>query len=129
MIDHPLCHACWDAGHGNMQELPQDEALRVLGSHVRALHVQDNFGAGDNHIAPFFGTLNLDSLMNGLSEIGYQGYFTFEATNILLPGDRRRPYEKEQRLLSAPLSLRLKAEELLYEIGKATLEAYDCFEE
>ena len=41
-IDHPLLHACWDAGHGNLQEMQQDEELHLLGSHVHALHVQDN---------------------------------------------------------------------------------------
>ena len=128
-VNHPLFHAVWDAGHANMQDMPQDEALRIVGRHVQALHVQDNMGDTDAHLAPFFGTLNMDSLMNGLLDIGYKGYFTFEAGSIFLPGDKRRPYEKDQRLRRAPLSLRLKAEELLYEIGKATLEAYGCFEE
>ena len=128
-VDHPLFHAVWDAGHANMQEMPQDEALRIVGSHVRALHVQDNMGKDDIHIAPLFGTLNLDSFMHGLQDIGYKGYFTFEAGNVFLGGSWRRPFDKDQRMLNAPLSLRIKAEELLYEIGKATLEAYGCFEE
>ena len=29
-VDHPLFHGCWDAGHGNMQEMSQDESLRIL---------------------------------------------------------------------------------------------------
>lgn len=129
-VDHPRFHAVWDAGHANMQEMPQDEALRLLGKQVRALHIQDNMGGTyDSHVAPFFGTLNLDSLMHGLLDIGYDGYFTFEACGILLGGGGRRKYEADTRLLSAPLSLRIKAEEFLYEIGKTTLEAYGCFEE
>ena len=129
-VDHPRFQAVWDVGHANMQEMPQDEALRMLGNHVRALHVQDNMGGlDDSHVAPFFGTLNLDSLMHGLLDIGYDGYFTFESCAILLSGGSRRKFEADTRLLNAPLSLRIKAEELLYEIGKATLEAYACFEE
>ena len=128
-VNHPLFHAVWDAGHANMQEMPQDEELRIVGHHLYALHVQDNMGEQDSHLAPFFGTLNLDSLMHGLLDVGYKGYFTFEAGSIFLSGQKRRPFEKDQRLLKAPLSLRIKAEELLYEIGKATLEAYGCFEE
>lgn len=129
-INHPKFQAVWDVGHANMQEFPQDEALRILGKHVRALHVQDNMGGlQDSHVAPFFGTLNLDSLMHGLLDIGYEGYFTFESCEILLSGGRRRNYEADKRLLNAPLSLRIKAEEFLYEIGKTTLEAYGCFEE
>lgn len=128
-IDHPLFHACWDAGHGNMQETPQDEALRILGHHIYALHVQDNYGDNDSHMAPFFGTLNLDSLMHGLKDIDYKGYFTFESGNIFLPPNKRRPFEADKRLLCAPLELRIQAEKLLYEIGKCTLTAYECFEE
>lgn len=127
-IDHSLIHACWDAGHGNMQETPQDESLRILGAHVYALHVQDNMGDADSHMTPFFGTLNLDSLMHGLMDIGYSGFFTFEA-NSFLPAASRRPYDRDTRLAQAPLPLRIKAEELLYEIGRHTLSAYGCFEE
>ncbi len=128
-VDHPLFHAVWDTGHANMQEMPQDEALRLVGSHVYALHVQDNMGDTDAHVAPFFGTLNLDSVMHGLMDIGYQGYFTFESGNIFLPGKKRRQYAGDQKLLNAPLSLRMKAECLLYEIGKCALSAYGCYEE
>lgn len=128
-IDHPLFHACWDTGHANMQETPQDEALRILGHHIYALHVQDNYGDSDSHIAPFFGTLNLDSLMHGLKDIDYKGYFTFESGNIFLPPNKRRTFEADKRLLCAPLELRIQAEKLLYEIGKCTLTAYECFEE
>jgi len=128
-VGHPRFQAVWDVGHANMQEMPQDEALRLLGKHVRALHVQDNMGDADAHIAPFFGTTNLDALMHGLLDIGYDGYFTFESCAIFLSGNRRRKYDADKRLLNAPLSLRIKAEELLYEIGKTTLEAYGIFEE
>ena len=129
LVDHPFFHAVWDAGHANMQDMPQDEALRILGEHVLALHVQDNMGDTDAHMAPFFGTLNLDSLMHGLSDIGYSGYFTFEAGNLFLPGSRRRPYGADRRLLNPPLALRIKGEALLYEIGRTVLSAYGCLEE
>ena len=128
-IDHPLLHACWDVGHANLQEMPQDEELRIMGSHIRALHVQDNYGATDDHVIPFSGTTSMDSLMHGLMDIGYKGYFTFESCNILKSRAPRRPFEKDTRLFKAPLPLRVKAEELIYAIGKYTLEAYDCFEE
>jgi len=128
-IDHPLLHACWDVGHANLQEMPQDEELRIMGSHIRALHVQDNYGATDDHVIPFSGTTSMDSLMHGLMDIGYSGYFTFESCNILKSRAPRRPFEKDTRLFKAPLPLRIKAEELIYAIGKYTLEAYDCFEE
>ena len=78
VVDHPLFHAVWDAGHANMQDMPQDEELRLLGSHVRALHIQDNLETSDSHLVPFLGTMNLDAVRNGLLDIGYDGYCTFE---------------------------------------------------
>ena len=128
-IDHPLLHACWDAGHGNMQKTPQDEALRLLGKHVYALHVQDNFGNADQHMAPYMGSLNLDSLMHGLLDIGYTGYFTFEACSMFSAIGKRQPFLQDTRLLLPPLALRQKAEELLYGIGEHILTTYHCFEE
>ncbi len=128
-IDHPLFHAVWDAGHANLQQMPQDEELQILGSHVRALHIQDNLGDSDTHLLPFLGTMNMDAVMNGLKQIGYNGYFTFEVGSIFTPAVKKRPYPADTRLLNTPLALKRAAENLLYEIGKCVLESYGCFEE
>lgn len=128
-VDHPLFHAVWDAGHANLQEMPQDGELRLLGSHVRALHIQDNRGDTDSHLLPFLGTMSMDALMNGLLDIGYKGYFTFEVGGIFTPPGHKRPYEKDTRLLHTPLALKRAAETYMYELGKCVLEAYGCFEE
>lgn len=128
-VNHPLFHAVWDVGHANMQEMPQDEALRLLGSHVRALHIQDNKGDKDSHLAPFLGSLSLDAVMNGLLDIGYNGYFTFEVGTFFAPAKARRPFARDERLLAAPLALRDAFQRYLYELGKCVLETYGCFEE
>ena len=129
LVDHPLFHAVWDAGHANMQEMPQDTELRLLGGHVRALHIQDNGGDRDAHLLPFLGTMNLDAVMHGLLDIGYNGYFTFEVGGIFRSSADRRPYPADGRLAEAPLSLRCAAERYLYELGRCVLETYGCFEE
>ncbi len=128
-VHHPLFHAVWDAGHANLQEMPQNEELRLLGSHVRALHIQDNCGDTDSHLLPFLGTMNLDAVMHGLNEIGYNGYFTFEIGGIFKSSRDRRPFPADTRLAQAPLSLKFAAEKYLYELGRCVLEAYGCFEE
>lgn len=128
-IDHPLFHAVWDAGHANMQEMSQDAELRLLGSHVRALHIQDNRGDTDAHLLPFLGTMSMDAVMHGLLDIGYEGYFTFEVGGIFSSADQKRPFEADTRLAKAPLSLRLAADRYMYELGKCVLTEYGCFEE
>ncbi len=129
LVNHPLFHICWDTGHGNQQPLNPYDALKILGDHVYALHVHDNEGLLDSHLIPFFGNLNFDALMHGLLEIGYKGYFTFEADNMFLQPAERKPFPDDERLKLVPLELRVQAESLLYNIGKHILTSYDCFEE
>ena len=128
-MNHPYLKACWDAGHGNMIDVSQEESLKILGDYVYALHIQDNDGDDDLHYAPYFGSLSLDSLMTGLVDIGYKGYFTFEATNIPVPSYKRKKCDKSDKLIAVPLHIKKMTEKLLYEIGKHILSEYDEFEE
>ncbi len=117
-VNHPLFHVVWDTGHGNMQKTTQEEALKLLGNHVKALHVHDNNGLADQHLCPFFGTMDTASLMKGLKDIGYDGYFTFEADNFFcMPSIKKAGFEID-------LELKLKAEKLLYNIGWNILKDY-----
>lgn len=134
-INHPLIHACWDVGHANMRGTNQHDDICKLGKELYAVHIQDNFGDYDEHFAPFMGTLNLDAIMQGLLEIDYPGYFTFESGNILTR-EGAWPHPRQEfmgnqpnRLMTPSLKLKQKSIELLYEIGKYILESYDCFEE
>ena len=128
-VNHPYLKACWDAGHGNMIDVSQEESVKILGDYLYALHIQDNDGNDDSHYAPYFGSLSMDSLMVGLKEIGYKGYFTFEATNLPVPAYRRKKSDKSDKLINVPLHIKKMTENLLYEIGKHILASYDEFEE
>ena len=134
-FNHPLLHICWDTGHANSMGRDPYQDILKLGSELRALHVQDNFGTYDEHIAPFMGTLPLDSLMQGLIASNYKGYFTFESTNILVadgewPFSRKVfPLPEKARLFKPTPALKQKSIAFLYEIGKTILEQYGCFED
>ncbi|MBE7024944.1 MAG: sugar phosphate isomerase/epimerase [Ruminococcaceae bacterium] len=117
-VNHPLFHAVWDTGHANHQEMSQETALTLLGKHVKALHVHDNDGVGDFHMCPFFGTLDVDSLMKGLKNIGYAGYFTFEACSFFAPSIHKNSN------IEIDLAMRIKMEELLYSLGENILRRY-----
>lgn len=77
-FNDPLVGACWDFGHGNLLYKDQGIALRTLGKRLKATHVQDNDGVEDNHMFPFHGTIDWPSVMPVLTEIGYEGDFTYE---------------------------------------------------
>lgn len=73
---------CWDTGHAHIQKINQAAALRKIGKRLKALHIADNRGEKDDHIAPYFGTIEWEPILRALKEIGYEGDFTFEIHNF-----------------------------------------------
>ena len=131
-MGHPNIHACWDTGHAALRNMDQYGAIMTLGPHLRAVHIQDNFGRADEHIAPFQGVLNLDEIMCGLIDSGFKGYFTFESSHLLRRSGMwpvyRKEWTRDTRLMHPPTELARKAVSFLYEIGKSILSAYDVYE-
>lgn len=131
-VNHPLLHACWDLGHANI-EGHQYEDIIALGDDLRAIHVHDNNGKGDQHVALFRGTLNIDEVIAALIDIDYKGYFTFEADCTVSFGEtwmlKRKKFERDTRLFNPTTEMYDAAEKFSYEIGKACLTAYGICEE
>lgn len=130
-VDHPLFHACWDTGHGNIEGDQYDELI-ALGSDLYAIHLNDNRGNHDEHLIPFMGTMNMDDVMCGLLDCGFKGPLTFEASSCLRHyrywlGNRRK-YNRERRLREPTVEMQQDIEALMYRVGKHILESYGCFE-
>ena len=122
-MNHPLLGACWDTGHAAMdQKFDQYSELKELGSNLKAVHVHDNGIHSDQHLAPYCGKLQLDSIVKGLLDIDYKGSFTFEADAFLCHCNGDGP------LRQLPLEIRQAGLSLLYKIGKFALESYHAFE-
>lgn len=68
----------WDFGHANISVADQEAELRKIGSRLKSVHVADNHGARDEHLAPFYGNVDWQKMMRVLKEIGYKGNFTYE---------------------------------------------------
>ncbi len=72
---------CLDTGHVNVfpgQTLY--DAVKLIGSNLRVMHVHDNDGHGDQHKLPYFGTADWEGFGRALKEIGYTGVFSFETS-------------------------------------------------
>ena len=132
-IDHPLMGVCWDTGHANMMPNGQYDNIIALGDKLKAVHIADNLGEKDNHFAPYFGTLNMDEVMNALFDINFKGSFTLESTRLMIRANDwpapRNKWHRDTRLYTVPLELKVEAEKLLYKIGKHILKSYNCFED
>jgi sugar phosphate isomerase/epimerase len=73
---------CWDFGHANLVYHDQVPCLEYLGRRLKATHVHDNHGQGDEHLPLFFGNIKWTPLMRKLVEIEYSGVFSFEIKRI-----------------------------------------------
>ena len=50
----------------------------MMGRHLVATHIADNKGRADEHLLPFYGTIDWEAVLSALSEMGYQGDLTYE---------------------------------------------------
>ena len=130
-VNHPMFHSCWDTGHANIEGSQYNEIL-TIGDDLYAVHINDNRGHQDEHVIPFFGTLNMDEIMNALKDVGYRGCFTLEACSTLRPSEywlgSRHEYPQDTRLSEPPLILQKELEKFMYSVGEYILKSYDCFE-
>lgn len=94
---------CLDTGHlaverhrdpgGGQSEY---DFIAEAGERLRALHVADNDGSGDQHLLPHEGgAVDWHGVMRGLRDVGYDGPFNFE-----IPGETRCPLQERLTVLS-----------------------------
>jgi sugar phosphate isomerase/epimerase len=105
-FNDPSVGICWDFGHANVMEYDQCEAIRYIGKRLKATHVNDNFGLLDIHTLPFAGKIEWEGIMKTLTEIGYEGDFTYEIHGFV---DRM------------PKELKESAVKFSYEVGQYLL--------
>ncbi|TDF93800.1 sugar phosphate isomerase/epimerase family protein [Paenibacillus piri] len=87
-FNDPHVGICWDIGHGNRVYKNQVRPIRLLGDKIIALHVDDNHGTTDDHLLPFLGNIDWETIMPLLTEIGYKGDFVYEIkTNNYMPDE------------------------------------------
>lgn len=99
---------CWDTGHASLMKIDQAGALRKLGKRLKALHINDNRSEYDDHIAPYFGLIQWDPILQALKDIEYEGDFTFEIHNFT----NGLPHELHERTLR-----------FTYELGQHMLDS------
>ena len=89
LADHFGHGICWDFGHAHTTGLVQSEELRKIGSRLICLHVNDNHAGDDEHLLPFFGSIDWVDAMKGLGEIDFGYCFNYECRMVRLPADVR----------------------------------------
>jgi len=91
-IDNAGCDnlgVCFDTGHAFYEGIEPADAAKQYGDRLRVLHIHDNSGKYDQHVAPFVGNINWNEFMKSLNEIKFQGVFSLEIHNYV----QRMPVE------------------------------------
>lgn len=77
-LDSPSAGICWDTGHAHMcgHDLVLD--IQKMGKRLIATHIADNHGKRDEHLLPFFGTIEWERVITALQQSGFTGELSFE---------------------------------------------------
>ena len=73
---------CLDVGHALLVGKEIYSTIQEISRNLVALHVHDNDGAHDQHLAPYMGVLDWNRFVEGLKAIGYNKTMSFETFNI-----------------------------------------------
>ena len=76
---------CVDTGHLNLLGKVQSQFIGQMGKRVTALHIHDNDGTRDEHLAPYTGCIDWDDFIKGLKIAGYRGDICFETFQQVAP--------------------------------------------
>lgn len=75
--------ACLDTGHANINGIDPSLMVKVLGRHLKVLHVNDNFTHMDQHLVCGLGTIDWDIFVKALQEISFDGVFSLETNGMV----------------------------------------------
>lgn len=70
---------CFDTGHANIGGVSPAHAIYEIGDRLRCTHINDNHKTTeDEHLLPYFGTVDWAATAKALCDVGYDGDFAFE---------------------------------------------------
>ncbi len=79
-LDCPHIGLCFDTGHFNLfSRVSLNDWLGATGRFIKELHIHDNNGTSDAHLAPSKGTFDFDTLFGFLEDHSIKPLFTIEA--------------------------------------------------
>lgn len=78
MIDDENFKFCLDTGHCAVFGISPADAVRMAGADLKVIHVHDNLGKHDDHMAPYTGVIDWKAFSAALKESGFDGVFSLE---------------------------------------------------
>lgn len=87
-IESPALGFCYDSGHDYIWSNTPYELLNRYKHRLSAVHLHDNLGQNDDHLAPGAGVINWDIVRNGIEQSTYNGSYTLESDSAVIPSER-----------------------------------------
>lgn len=82
-IDSPYFNFCFDTGHFHLfSTVAMEEWFDVLGKHIKAVHLHDNFKKSDDHLAIGDGEINFDLFFQLIKHYGTDPIYTIEPHKV-----------------------------------------------
>jgi sugar phosphate isomerase/epimerase len=102
-LDVTFAGICLDFGHAFMGgDVP--DAVETVAEHLFATHVHDNHGREDEHLVPYFGSIDWDAALMTMQKVGFEGTYMMELANKSTPAtvleEARRARQRFERALS-----------------------------
>lgn len=102
-LDFTFAGICMDFGHAFLGgDVP--DAIETAAEHLIATHVHDNHGRSDEHLVPYFGSIDWDAALVTMQKIGYEGTYLMELANMgsptLVLEEARRARQRFERALA-----------------------------
>jgi sugar phosphate isomerase/epimerase len=100
-LDSDYIGLCFDTGHFNLfSKVPLTEWLDTLGRYIYELHIHDNDGSRDQHLAPGKGTFDFDTMFEYFERISKRGLvITVEAHSVDDAIDALRYFSSKRYLI------------------------------
>ena len=78
---------CIDTGHMLLVGKRFETFVPIIGNRLKVLHINDNDGILDRHLAPFAGLVNWRDFITSMRKVGYKGDLSFETVfQMVKPG-------------------------------------------
>lgn len=104
-VDSPWFGWCFDVGHAYCSGY-QPSILKKCAVTPVSIHIQDNHGAGDEHLIPGDGTIDWEAFLSALKDVGYLGDCVLEAHHQSLDAPDEARDEILTRLLAVSEDMR-----------------------
>ncbi|MDU5290211.1 MAG: sugar phosphate isomerase/epimerase family protein [Clostridium sp.] len=87
-VASPMLGLCYDYGHDFVWSKTPYELPRRYQDRLFAVHLHDNMGINDDHLAPGEGMVNWANVRDIIDASSYEGSYTLESDSAVIPAGR-----------------------------------------